>query len=94
MEGTVMVNAMAQYGPLAVIIAFFLWRDYKRDQTNSAAYTSCVNYIQTTLTQLSRDCVQAITNNNALLAELKVRPCMAKFDAAGHPVQPKPGIPN
>lgn len=86
MEGTIMVEAMKQYGPMAIIIAFFLWRDYKRDQTNSAAYSSCVQYIQNALTQIARDSVQAITNNNALLACLKERPCMAQYDAKGHKV--------
>lgn len=68
-------NAIQEYGPfyglLTATIAFFIWRDWKREEKLSARVTTLEDEFKNVLVPLVRDNTQALTQNTRTMQESK-----------------------
>lgn len=66
MEQTLLA-ILKEAGPFVTLIAFFVWRDYKREQSLGKVNTEQQQFIQTTLLTLLEKTLVAITGNTAAI---------------------------
>jgi len=74
---TALLELFVKTGSMTIIVAFFLWRDYRREASFNTQVAELWKYIQNTLEDLTREVTTAVNNNTHVLEVLKVRPCIA-----------------
>lgn len=88
----IIVPLIVDYGIPLALVTFFIWRDYKREETLSAIIRKLEDEMRTILKEQVTNVTQALTNNTACVRELigmlHNRPCIAK-DVAEAIVQNK-----
>ena len=67
-----LVHIFNTYGPWG-LVAFFVWRDWKKSQEMGAKLDEVRNFVQETLLSALSDSTTAIVENSNILKE---RPCL------------------
>lgn len=71
-----LLELFVKTGSLAVVVAFFLWRDYKREAAFNQQVHDLWVYIKDTLEGMTKEVTNVVANNTHMLEVLKDRPCM------------------
>ena len=66
---------LQSYGPTVAVIGFFIWRDYKREESQNKKNNDLEEFIRTTLVALVRDTMAVIQDNTTLGKKLNNLPC-------------------
>jgi hypothetical protein len=72
MEVVHWVKVLEQVGPLAAIIVFFVWRDYKREVLQSERLKSLEQYQQKVLEGLVSQTTKALTQSTECIRWLSI----------------------
>lgn len=60
-----------QYGPMLVVVIFFLWRDYKREDRLTSRIDMLEDEMRKVILPLVTDCSEVITRNTAVMERLE-----------------------
>ena len=63
----VITDLLRDFGPIVGVILFFIWRDWKREDTLQERVTRLETYQHTTLVQLVKDTTATIAQNSEFL---------------------------
>jgi len=62
-DADTLTQLVANFGPLAGVVLFFIWRDWKREDTLSARVEKLETYQRETLTSLIERAITALAQN-------------------------------
>lgn len=68
---------LKQSGPIITLLAFFIWRDYKRELAASAALQKMQEFTTTTLLTLLKTTTETIVANAEILKDAKEATALA-----------------
>ena len=81
MEDT-LVSLIREVGPVLTAVAFFVWRDWKREGKLSGVIEAMQTWQRDTLTALLQETTKALAGNNEALKSfslsLSARPCLVE----------------
>lgn len=79
---TIIVPLIVDYGIPLALVTFFIWRDYKREETLSTIIRKLEGEMREILKEQVTNVTKALTNNTACVRELigmlHNRPCIAE----------------
>ena len=79
---TELIEIMKLFGPTVAAIAFFIWRDAKRESRMANRMDQTEDYVRQTLTGMLAETTKAVSDqaesNRELCAALDRRPCLAQ----------------
>lgn len=77
-----LLELLSRWGPLAVLVGYFVWRDHIREQRMAARLKELEEYEKAALTQLIREIGIVVEKNgnlmHGLIVSLQSRPCIAE----------------
>jgi len=77
-----LLKIMSDYGVPIALLIFFVWRDFRREETMSAVIRRLEGEMREILKEQVASVTRALINNTAcmreLIAMLRTRPCLAK----------------
>jgi hypothetical protein len=80
MTATSWLELTKSVGPIIALLVFFIWRDYRREQTMTKRIQDIEDYQKNRLEQLVVESTQAIgenaKSNDRLAQALERRPCL------------------
>ncbi len=76
MEPAFWEKIITEAGPLALVIIFFIYRDFKREEQLSAKLSEYEVFIRTHLMNNITQVVDALRHNTEALEALSLRPCL------------------
>ncbi len=71
-----LVEVIKQAGPIAAIIIFFIWRDWKREERMFSRIEVLENFVQNSLLTLVQKVAETLQQNTKALERLEKLPCV------------------
>ena len=64
-----LLDILKEYGPIIAFMAFYVWRDYRRENLMGNRITSLENFQKEELIQLVKEVLVALVNNTDVLKD-------------------------